>query len=265
MKLHEKLYQLRKEKGLTQAELAERLEVSRQSVSNWEVGTTTPSTKRLRDLSQLYDVPLDYLLNNEDTVPLSKDGREVDISLAEIESYSDGEYVTNYYNNEKKYCVMYPSRERMLCEQELPEDMPRVFMETGNDVPSYINRTDPTNTVFGSYCLFPQGFTFGFLTDFNLWEIDGNTQYLDRDCIMLSGWATGSYGEKLGVQTFSMFVDRTTGILLKLEGKDQRGEITTYMTVNSISIDGPVAQEMDQHDMSKYEDYTEINTGMLFE
>lgn len=65
MKLHEKLYQLRKEKGLTQAELAERLEVSRQSVSNWEVGTTTPSTKRLRDLSQLYDVPLDYLLNED--------------------------------------------------------------------------------------------------------------------------------------------------------------------------------------------------------
>lgn len=65
MKLHEKLYQLRKEKGLTQAELAERLEVSRQSVSNWEVGTTTPSTKRLRDLSQLYDVPLDYLMNED--------------------------------------------------------------------------------------------------------------------------------------------------------------------------------------------------------
>lgn len=63
MKLHEKLYQLRKEKGFTQAELAERLEVSRQSVSNWEVGTTTPSTKRLRDLSQLYGVPLDYLLD----------------------------------------------------------------------------------------------------------------------------------------------------------------------------------------------------------
>ena len=65
MKLHEKLYQLRKEKGLTQAELAEQLEVSRQSVSNWEVGTTIPSTKRLRDLSRLYEVPLDYLLNED--------------------------------------------------------------------------------------------------------------------------------------------------------------------------------------------------------
>ncbi len=63
MKLHEKLYHLRKKKGLTQAELAEQLEVSRQSVSNWEVGTVVPSTKRLKDLSHLYEVPLDYLLD----------------------------------------------------------------------------------------------------------------------------------------------------------------------------------------------------------
>lgn len=63
MKLHEKLYHLRKQKGLTQAELAEQLEVSRQSVSNWEVGTVVPSTKRLKDLSHLYEVPLDYLLD----------------------------------------------------------------------------------------------------------------------------------------------------------------------------------------------------------
>ena len=86
----------------------------------------------------------------ETTVPLNKEEQEIDINSAEIESYSDGEYVTNYYNNEKKYCIMYPSRERMLCEQELPENLPRVFMGTGDDVPSYINRADPTNTVFGS-------------------------------------------------------------------------------------------------------------------
>lgn len=47
MKLYEKLYQLRKKKGITQAELSEELNVSRQSISNWEVGTVTPTIKRL--------------------------------------------------------------------------------------------------------------------------------------------------------------------------------------------------------------------------
>lgn len=84
MKLHEKLYHLRKKKGLTQAELAEHMEVSRQSVSNWEVGTTTPSTKRLRDLSQLYGVPLDYLLNENS---LEKQGE----SPLKEEAFSEAE------------------------------------------------------------------------------------------------------------------------------------------------------------------------------
>lgn len=74
MKLHEKLYQLRKKKGITQAELSEELNVSRQSISNWEVGTVTPTIKRLQELSHLYNVPLDYLLNEdkEEYLPISE-------------------------------------------------------------------------------------------------------------------------------------------------------------------------------------------------
>mgnify|MGYP001230576546 FL=1 len=69
MELHEKLHQLRKEKGLTQAEVAEILDVSRQSVSNWESGASMPSTNRLKALSTLYRVHLDCLLNDEDELP----------------------------------------------------------------------------------------------------------------------------------------------------------------------------------------------------
>lgn len=65
MELNEKLHQLRKKNGFTQAELAEKLNVSRQSVSNWELGTITPSVGRLKALSQLYNVPWESLLSNE--------------------------------------------------------------------------------------------------------------------------------------------------------------------------------------------------------
>lgn len=63
MKLDEKLVHLRKEKGLTQLELAEAMNVSRQAVSKWEAGGTLPSTENLRSLSELYGVSVDYLLN----------------------------------------------------------------------------------------------------------------------------------------------------------------------------------------------------------
>lgn len=69
MKLDEKLARLRKEKGLTQLELSEAVKVSRQAVSKWESGGSLPSTENLRSLSELYGVPVDYLLNEEERKP----------------------------------------------------------------------------------------------------------------------------------------------------------------------------------------------------
>lgn len=65
MELKEKLVALRKEKGLTQLAVAEKLDVSRQAISRWESGIALPSTDNLRSLSALYGVPIDYLLNND--------------------------------------------------------------------------------------------------------------------------------------------------------------------------------------------------------
>ena len=66
MELHEKLIRLRKQKGLSQLELAEALDVSRQAISKWEVGAAVPSTENLRGLSNLYGVSLDYLIGGKD-------------------------------------------------------------------------------------------------------------------------------------------------------------------------------------------------------
>lgn len=60
-----KLVSLRKQKGLTQMDLAERLNVSRQAVSRWEVGAAVPSTDNLKILGELYGVQIDYLLHGE--------------------------------------------------------------------------------------------------------------------------------------------------------------------------------------------------------
>lgn len=65
MKLDEKLVSLRKEKGLTQLKVAEELDISRQAISRWESGVAMPSTENLRRISELYRVPLDYLINED--------------------------------------------------------------------------------------------------------------------------------------------------------------------------------------------------------
>lgn len=65
MDLQTRLVSLRKQKGLTQLDLAEKLNVSRQAISRWEVGAAVPSTDNLKVLSELYGVSVDYLLNGE--------------------------------------------------------------------------------------------------------------------------------------------------------------------------------------------------------
>ena len=69
MKLEEKLISLRKANGLSQFNLAEQLGVSRQAVSKWEAGASKLSTENLKTLAALYDVPLEYLLNEDDPGP----------------------------------------------------------------------------------------------------------------------------------------------------------------------------------------------------
>lgn len=65
MNLTEKLIYLRKKQGLTQVELAEKLDVSRQAVSKWESEVTVPSLDNLKTLGKFYGVSMDYLLNDE--------------------------------------------------------------------------------------------------------------------------------------------------------------------------------------------------------
>ena len=67
MEFSEKLIALRKGRELTQEQLAEQLNVSRQSVSKWESAQSVPDIERILQLSDIFDVSLDYLLkNNED-------------------------------------------------------------------------------------------------------------------------------------------------------------------------------------------------------
>ena len=67
MTLCEKLTQARKTAGLTHADIAARLSVSRQAVSRWESGQSKPSTEKLLALGELYGVSIDRLLNTENT------------------------------------------------------------------------------------------------------------------------------------------------------------------------------------------------------
>lgn len=76
MDVAERLAALRKRVGLSQGDVAERLNVSRQAVSRWETGFTVPSTDNLSHLGRLYGVTLDELLSYSAALPPEKPQEE---------------------------------------------------------------------------------------------------------------------------------------------------------------------------------------------
>ena len=84
MVFNEKLQQLRKQKNLTQEQLAEKLYVSRTAISKWESGKGYPSIESLKCISKFFKITIDELLSGEEL-----------ISIAETESKTNLEKVYN--------------------------------------------------------------------------------------------------------------------------------------------------------------------------
>lgn len=85
MELNEKLLELRKQKGLTQAELAEILFVSRTAVSKWESGRGYPSIDSLKAIAKFFGVTIDELLSGEELLTIAEeDSRKKENRLRDL-------------------------------------------------------------------------------------------------------------------------------------------------------------------------------------
>ena len=83
MDLTERLAQARKVRGLSQAEAAERLNVSRQAISRWEQGTAVPSSDNLIYLSRLYGITLDELVYGKEKIEIEQAEEAAEILVPE--------------------------------------------------------------------------------------------------------------------------------------------------------------------------------------
>ena len=69
MNIGERIMALRKEKNISQSELAKRLNVSRQAVSKWEQGVSSPDTERLIQLAEILGTEVEYLATGSHPEP----------------------------------------------------------------------------------------------------------------------------------------------------------------------------------------------------
>ena len=92
MTFGEKLFKLRKEKGFSQETLAEQIGTTRQAVSKWENNQGFPETEKLLQISDIFEISLDFLLKDEKSSDERKEGGY----------YVSKEMATGYLANQKK-------------------------------------------------------------------------------------------------------------------------------------------------------------------
>ena len=73
MEFNEKLQELRKQKGLTQEELAESLYVSRTAISKWESGRGYPNIESLKEIAKFFGVTIDELLSGDELLTIAEE------------------------------------------------------------------------------------------------------------------------------------------------------------------------------------------------
>ena len=71
----EKIFRLRRQHGISQEELADKINVTRQAVSKWETGSTVANSENITALCKLFNVSADYFLD---------DGKEIAVGSAEV-------------------------------------------------------------------------------------------------------------------------------------------------------------------------------------
>ena len=165
------ILELRTKKGLSQDELAEKVFVTRQAVSRWEKGETTPNTETLKLLSKLFDVSINTLLGSPRQMVCHCCGMSLDDATTSRETdgifneeyckwcYSDGEFTLDFW---KQYA--------QLGGEELFEEFKQQLIREFNALHiEGMPQVDSLNVLSGSFInleyTLPNGRTVKFLDD----------------------------------------------------------------------------------------------------
>ena len=174
----------------------------------------------------------------------------------------DGEVITeDYYaervehsiDNRNKTCRIYYHTNTERADAPYIPLAERTF--TADDgLPAYVYRRNITGLPMSSFTLVPQELTFSYLADFERWSISDRQEYLGRDCVVIKGSATPYFNDKHSCDTFTMTVDRKTGILMCFEA-ERNGSISHFIRVKSIASD--ILAPIKEFDSATYSDYTQ--------
>ena len=116
MTLGQKLKEIRKKFGLSQEQLAEIINLSRQAITKWETDAGLPDTENLKELSRILGISIDYLLDNNNELPLLVMKKKLDKENYKNKISSYEEVLKEYYPAPWKIYIL--TREKKMTKLE---------------------------------------------------------------------------------------------------------------------------------------------------
>ena len=217
------LLELRTHKGLSQEELAEKVFVTRQAVSRWEKGETTPNTETLKLLSKLFDVSINTLLGSPRKLICQCCGMPLEDSIISKETdgflneeyckwcYADGEYMYHNMDDLVEVCVGH------MASESFPAEQARIYMQQLLPKLNYWkNRTNMQNAEAF------EGFKKKLIAEINSLHIQGMPK-LERLNALVGGYINLEYRLPNG-KTVKFLEDGATYLGNQLESEAEQGK-----------------------------------------
>ena len=240
MTIGEKIYTLRTAHGISQEELAERLSVSRQSVSKWEMNHASPGIEKIMQLSEIFKITTDELLFDRIQIKERKRGEkrknkyfgtdgfrgEANVTLNSMHAYKIGRFLGWYYSSTHSGCAKAGYRPRIVIGKDTRRssymlEYSIVAGITASGADAYMLNVTTTPSV--SYVTRQDGFDCGIMITAS------HNPYYDNGIKIIN-----RYGEKLDDDTTLLIEDYIDGELSSfgISGEDlplARGEKIGYI------------------------------------
>jgi len=215
------LLELRTAKGLSQDELAEKVFVSRQAVSRWENGETTPNTETLKLLSKLFDVSINTLLGSPRSLVCQCCGMPLEDGIISKEQdgffneeyckwcYADGEYTYDSMDDLIDFCTAHS-------QEGVPADQLRAQLQVSLPQLSYWKRR-----FSGGGAKQFDAFRLRLIDEFNALQIAGMPKVTSLSALV--GNYVNSEYRLPGGQQVKFLDDNTTYLGTQLESEAEPG------------------------------------------
>ncbi|PLR75772.1 hypothetical protein CU633_19235 [Bacillus sp. V3-13] len=149
------------------------------------------------------------------------------------QSAADGAVLTQLDDKDKTYVSFNIPKVK---ENPNKKSVESRYGKTQDGKNEYSLRYDPSHMGVASNSLFSQNMALGFLEDYTKWSIKGEEKYLSLDSVVIEGTLNDYYKEKHQASTFKFWVHKDTGILLKMEEYNEKGEVVEYLITESIKL-----------------------------